>query len=52
MIVVVIDQSLEIANLDLLVSVLALHKAIQLNHGETASHIVGMILEKLLDNFI
>lgn len=52
MIVVVIDQSLEIANLYLLVSVMALHKAIQLNHGETASHIVGMILEKLLDNFI
>lgn len=52
MIVVVIDQRLEITNLNLLVPILTLHQTVELYHRETSSHIVGMVLEQLLNDFI
>lgn len=51
MIVVIIDQSLEVSDFDLFVTVLALDKRIKLYHRER-THTSGVVLEKLLDNLI
>jgi hypothetical protein len=52
MIVIIIDQSLKIADLYLFVTILAFNQGIELNHGEIARLRGSVTFKELLYNFV